>query len=112
MKKRSTISWVLEFAGRKKSFYVGSVLAAILGAAVSFVPYLIIADVVGQLIDGNRRPGYYIGAFLLMALCWIVRVTLHSVSTTLSHVATFSVLGGGSGPSCAKNSLQSRWDLF
>lgn len=66
MKKRSTFSWVLEFAGRKKSFYLGSVLLAILGVAASFVPYLIIADMVGKLLSGNRDFDYYLKATLLM----------------------------------------------
>ena len=42
MKKRSVISWVLEFAGRKRVYFGGSVLLAMLGVAASFAPYLII----------------------------------------------------------------------
>ncbi len=102
MKKRSTFSWVLEFAGRKKSFYLGSVLLAILGVAASFAPYLIIADMVGELLSGNRDLNYYLRLVLLMGVCWILRVTFHSVSTTLSHVATFNVLGGIRRQLCKK----------
>ncbi|MCR5702159.1 MAG: ABC transporter ATP-binding protein/permease [Lachnospiraceae bacterium] len=102
MKKRSTISWVLEFAGRKKSFYLGSVLLAILGVAASFIPYLLIADMVGKLLSGNRDFDYYLKEVILMAVCWVVRVTLHSLSTTLSHVATFNVLGGIRNQLCKK----------
>ncbi len=102
MKKRSTFSWVLEFAGRKKSFYLGSVILAILGVAASFVPYLIIADMVRELLAGNRDFNYYLKAVILMGVCWILRVTLHSVSTTLSHVATFNVLGGIRKQLCKK----------
>ncbi len=102
MKKRSTFSWVLEFAGRKKSYYVGSVLLAILGVAASFIPYLLIADVVGKLLSGNRDLGYYLESVILMGVCWIVRVAFHSISTTLSHVATFNVLGGIRRQLCKK----------
>ncbi len=102
MKKRSTFSWVLEFAGRKRSYYLGSVLLAILGVAASFVPYLLIADVVGKLLSGNRDLNYYLTSVVLMAICWVVRVTLHSISTTLSHVATFNVLGGIRQQLCKK----------
>jgi ATP-binding cassette subfamily B protein len=102
MKKRSTFSWVLEFAGRKKSYYLGSVLIAILGVATSFVPYLIIADVVGKLLSGNKDVNYYLKAVIFMAVCWVLRVTLHSISTTLSHVATFNVLGGIRKQLCKK----------
>ena len=40
LKKKSTLSWVQEFAGRKKICFGGSVLLAILGVAASFIPYL------------------------------------------------------------------------
>lgn len=102
MRKRSTFSWVLEFAGRKKSFYLGSVLIAILGVAASFVPYLIIADVVKNLLEGKRDMSYCLRMVLLMGICWIVRVVLHSTSTTLSHIATFNVLGGIRRQLCKK----------
>ncbi|MCR4757541.1 MAG: ABC transporter ATP-binding protein/permease [Butyrivibrio sp.] len=102
MKKRSTISWVLEFAGRKKSYYLGSVLLAILGVATSFLPYLIIADMVKELLAGNRDFNDYLRSVILMGVCWVFRVTFHSVSTTLSHVATFNVLGGIRKQLCKK----------
>ncbi|MBE5841190.1 MAG: ABC transporter ATP-binding protein [Butyrivibrio sp.] len=102
MKKRSTISWVLEFAGRKKSYYLGSVLLAILGVATSFLPYLIIADMVKELLAGNRDFNDYLRSVILMGVCWVFRVTFHSISTTLSHVATFNVLGGIRKQLCKK----------
>ena len=102
MKKRSTISWVLEFAGRKKSFYLGSVLLAVLGVAASFMPYLFIADMVGELLSGNKDFNYYLKMVIIMGVCWILRITLHSISTTLSHVATFNVLGGIRKQLCKK----------
>ena len=102
MKKRSTISWVLEFAGRKKSFYLGSVLLAVLGVAASFMSYLFIADMVGELLSGNKDFNYYLKMVIIMGVCWILRITLHSISTTLSHVATFNVLGGIRKQLCKK----------
>ena len=48
VRKRSTLSWVMEFAGRKRAFFGGSVVLAILGVAASFVPYLIIARIVEE----------------------------------------------------------------
>ena len=101
-KKRGLLSWVLEFAGRKKSYYFGSVTLAILGVATSFIPYLLIADIVKNLLDNNKDSDYYLKMVILMAICWIVRVTLHSISTTLSHIATFNVLGGIREQLCEK----------
>ena len=37
MEKKSLLSWVLEFAGRKKSYFLGSVILAMLGVAASFI---------------------------------------------------------------------------
>ena len=101
-KKRSIVSWILEFAGRKKVFFGGSVLLAILGVAASFVPYLIIADIVKELLAGNREWDYYLKQALFMGGCWILRLTLHSISTSLSHIATFTVLAGIRKQICEK----------
>ena len=102
MKKRGILSWIMEFAGRKKAFFGGSVLLAILGVAASFVPYLIIADMVKELLAGNKDWDYYLRQVLFMGLSWVVRLTLHSISTSLSHVATFTVLAGIRKQLCEK----------
>ena len=102
MKKRSVLSWVMEFAGRKKSFFGGSVVLAMFGVAASFVPYLIIANIVEKLLAGNNDWNFYLKQVLLMALFWLIRMTLHSFSTSLSHVATFTVLAGIRKQLCEK----------
>ena len=102
MKKRSLLSWVLEFAGRKKGYFGGSVILAMFGVAASIVPYLIIADIVRNLLSGNADWNYYLKQVLMMALFWVIRMTLHSFSTSLSHIATFTVLGGIRKQLCEK----------
>lgn len=102
MKKRGILSWILEFAGRKKVYFGGSVLLAIFGVAASFIPYLIITDIVKELLAGNKDWNYYFNQVLLMGILWIVRLTLHSFSTSLSHVATFTVLAGIRTQLCEK----------
>ena len=102
MKKRGLVSWVLEFAGRKRAYFVGSVVLAMFGVAASFVPYLIITKIVGQLLSGNREWDFYLKQVLLMGLFWLLRVALHSLSTALSHAATFTVLGGIRKQLCEK----------
>ena len=102
MKKRGLLSWVLEFAGRKKAFFGGSVVLAILGVAASFVPYLIISKIVEELLSGNRKWDDYLNLVIWMGIFWVIRKTLHSLSTSLSHVATFTVLGGIRKQLCTK----------
>ena len=53
MKKRGLLSWVLEFAGRKRGYFGGSVVLAMFGVAASFVPYLYRREVVSILTIGN-----------------------------------------------------------
>ena len=92
MKKRGLLSWVLEFAGRKKAYFGGSVILAMLGVAASFVPYLIIAKIVEQLLYGNRECNFYLTQVLLMALFWLIRMTLHSISTCFSYDTIYSII--------------------
>lgn len=102
MEKKSTLAWVLEFAGRKKIYFIGSVVLAILGVMASFAPYLVISNIVAELLKGNREWNYYIKMLVLMAGLWLIRVAFHSCSTTLSHVATFNVLAGIREQVCEK----------
>ncbi len=77
-------------------------MLAIFGVAASFVPYLIIARIVEQLLAGNREWDFYLKQVILMGIFWAIRMTLHSLSTSLSHVATFTVLKGIREQLCEK----------
>ena len=90
--KKSTASWILSFAGRKKTLYITSVLLAALGVLCSVAPYVITGNMIQELIRGNREWSYYLIQCGTMAAFWLVRIILHSLSTTCSHVATFHVL--------------------
>ena len=91
-KERSTMSWLAEFAGEKKSLYIASVIFAIIGVACSIIPYVIMGDMIARLIDGNRDWHFYLRDGIIMAVFWIGRVTFHGISTSCSHKATFHVL--------------------
>lgn len=91
-KERSAVSWLAEFAGEKKKLYGASVVAAILGVICSIAPYIIIGDMVAKLVNGVRDWQLYLRDGMVMAAFWIGRVTLHGISTSCSHKATFHVL--------------------
>lgn len=91
-KERSAVSWLAEFAGEKRTLYVASVIAAIVGVACSIVPYVIMGDIVTELIGGNRDWMFYLKSGIIMAAFWIGRVAFHGISTACSHKATFHVL--------------------
>ncbi|MCR5251794.1 MAG: ABC transporter ATP-binding protein/permease [Lachnospiraceae bacterium] len=91
-KKKGTLAWVLEFAGMNRSAYLISVIMAILSVIAGFLPYLFVANTVRELIAGNRDMQYYLQQCAFMAACWLVNRLFHSISTTMSHKATFGVL--------------------
>ena len=91
--RTSALPWLLGQTGDQKSRYLASVLAAVAGVACRVAPYFVVARVITQLMAGNRDAGYYVRQCVLIALFWALQVTFHSVSTSISHKATFAVLG-------------------
>ena len=69
-----------------------SVLTALLGVACSLSPYFIIIRLITALVNGTAELTYCLTLCAWMAGCWVLRYVLHSVSTSLSHHATFHVL--------------------
>ena len=69
-----------------------SVLTALLGVACSLIPYFIIIRLITALVNGTAELPRCLTLCAWMAGCWVLRYVLHSVSTSLSHHATFHVL--------------------
>ena len=91
-KKRSTLSWVMEFAGRRRSSYVFSVILAILSVLSGFMPYIFMANIVKGLLEKTADFRYCLMQCLWMALFFVLDRLFHAASTTMSHKATFEVL--------------------
>lgn len=91
-KKRSAASWLAELAGPRKGEYLLSVLSALAGVACSLAPYFIMIELIQALVSGTADKVWCLNRCLVMGLWWVLRYILHSVSTTLSHHATFHVL--------------------
>ena len=90
--KRSASSWLMELSSGRRGEYALSILTALLGVACSLIPYFIIIRIVTALINGTAELTECLTLCAWMAVCWILRYVLHSVSTSLSHHATFHVL--------------------
>ena len=101
-KKRSAGSWILEWAGQKRSAYVWSVVLAVLNVVFKIIPYFIIADVVKLFLDGNKNFTEYMVKAVWIALSFISAELFHSLSTALSHKATFTVLANIRKACCEK----------
>ncbi len=92
VQKRSASSWLFELAQGRRGEYVLSILTALLGVACSLIPYFIIIQIITALVKGTAELRQCLTLCAWMAGCWILRYVLHSVSTSLSHHATFYVL--------------------
>jgi ATP-binding cassette subfamily B protein IrtA len=101
-KKRSAASWILEWAGQKRSAYVWSVVFAAGSVIFKVIPYFMIADVVKMFLGGNREFKAYLVKAVWIALSFILAELLHSISTALSHKATFTVLANIRKTCCEK----------
>ena len=100
--KRSVPAWIWDFAGQHRPQYVLSVLSAVCGVACGILPYFVMAGIISDLLGGCRDMSIYIKNCLVMAVLWLGRCGFHSISTTLSHKATFAVLGNIRKRVCAK----------
>lgn len=101
-KKKSAISWILTWAGQKRIAYVWSVLLAIGNVIFKILPYFIIADIVKLFLNGEKEFEIYLAKAVLIALSFIIAELLHSLSTALSHKATFAVLANIRKSCCDK----------
>ena len=92
-KQKSIFNYIFQFAGDFKSKYIASVIFAFIGVIFSLVPYLLMGDIVKRLIQGESDFSIYLKESGIMAVCWILRVVFHTLSTNTSHKATFLVIG-------------------
>lgn len=100
--RRSVPSWIWDFAGQHRTQYVLSVLSAVCGVVCGILPYFVMAGIISDLLGGCRDMSIYIKNCLVMAVLWLGHCGFHSISTTLSHKATFAVLGTIRKRVCAK----------
>ncbi len=91
--KKGLVGWIFDFAGEKKGPYLWSVFFALLSVACCIAPYFIIVRIVQQLMDGVRDWQLYLCECGITALFWGGNVLFHAISTSMSHVATFNLLG-------------------
>ena len=69
-KERGAVSWLMEFAGEKRIFYIVSVIAAIIGVICSVAPFLFVSDIVIRLIERKTRWSGYLMDGGAIAVLW------------------------------------------
>ena len=100
--KKSLVGWIIEFAGEKKGQYITSVFFALLSVACCIAPYFMTARIVRQLIAGVRDWQLFLRECGIVAIFWLGNVLFHALSTTMSHLATFNLLGNIRKKMCDK----------
>ena len=88
----SAASWLVELAKGRYGEYTLSILVALLGVACSLIPYFIIIRIITALVNSTAELSHCLTLCAWMAGFWVLRYVLHSMSTSLSHHATFYVL--------------------
>ncbi len=91
-KKKTWVRWLLDWSAPQKPLYLWSVLLAAGNVILKIIPYFLIADAVRMFLSGETNFSPYLIKAALTALSFIAAELFHSVSTTLSHKATFAVL--------------------
>jgi ATP-binding cassette subfamily B protein len=69
-----------------------SVILAVLGVASQMVPYFCIATMIAQLLVGGREFSFYLQWCLIALAGYVGKVVFSSLSTAISHTATFHTL--------------------
>ena len=92
MKKKSVVSWILEFVSLHKFYFIVSLVFAFLSVLCGFLPYFFVGNIINQLLQGNRDWNFYVLQSIWIGLAWIAHWGFHGISTLLSHTATFKIL--------------------
>lgn len=101
-KEKSPAQWIFAWAGQHKSSYILSIVTALINVAFKIFPYFILANVLTMLIAGNRRFGDYVVKIVCIVASFLLAEVFHSISTALSHKATFTVLANIRKDCCDK----------
>lgn len=72
--------------------FIGAVIFAVLGVASQMVPYFSIARMIKELLAGGRDVTFYTNWCLIALVGYLGKVIFSSLSTAISHTATYHTL--------------------
>lgn len=91
-KKRSVISYIREWAGMKKYLYACSILLACISVIFKLIPYFYIGDILNHLLSKQLKQQLVIHDVCFILLFFLAGELCHTISTSVSHAATFEVI--------------------
>ena len=90
--KRNGPPPVLKLVGKRKGRYIASVALSVAGVACGVVPYYAVAQIVISLIGGVSSEGPYLAWCGVALAAYLAKALFQTLSTSISHAATFLVL--------------------
>lgn len=72
--------------------FIGSIILAVLGVACQMVPYFCVAHIVTMMLSGEQNFSRYVTAGIIALCGYFGKVLFSSLSTTISHTATYDTL--------------------
>ena len=92
---KNTFSWLWKFTEGKRGVYLTSIILALMGVACLILTYVCLAELIRELIGGNRDMSSFVQRGVQIGVLWILRYAFHAFSTYSSHSATFGLIGSG-----------------
>lgn len=90
--KDSTMYWLMKWLGTDKSKFIASLIFAVLSVIFKLLPYFVIGNIVGLVLDGTGEMQQYIFHIGMIAASFALSEIFHLLSTSLSHKGTFAIL--------------------
>lgn len=91
-KKESPIGVLWGWGKPYHGKFIGSVILAVLGVACQMVPYFCVANIVTMMLSGEQNFSRYVTAGIIALCGYFGKVLFSSLSTTISHTATYYTL--------------------
>ena len=91
-KKESPIGVLWGWGKPYHGKFIGSVILAVLGVACQMVPYFCVAHIVTMMLSGEQNFSRYVTAGIIALCGYFGKVLFSSLSTTISHTATYYTL--------------------
>ena len=91
-KKESPIGVLWGWGKPYHGKFIGSIILAALGVACQMVPYFCVAHIVTMMLSGEQNFFRYVTAGIIALCGYFGKVLFSSLSTTISHTATYYTL--------------------
>lgn len=92
MQKQNPLLRVWELGKSQHSGLICAVISAFLGVLGGMLPYFAAAQMIVNLLEGNRDMSLYFKWLCIGMAGYLVRTLLYTLALSISHKATFSVL--------------------